>query len=189
VGDVQIFPMRPFAAVPIAGAERKVEHPIMMRGLPPLQLSGGEHLELIRRLDGRHQWHSLRDERYCTACHETFSADEVAIVGGTRAFGPLRLQCPSYGCYASPDEWLPVGDQRPRRKMAAAMEPNATHKGHALRVRRLLKKPRPVEGTSSSAGVVRRTSTLRKLAAKWRMLPLPAQNGGIFCAQPPKGIA
>jgi hypothetical protein len=83
-----------------------------MHNLPSLNLSAREHLDLIRRLDREHRWENLSDERYCNKCHEIFCAGDLEIVGGTRAFGPLRLQCPTAGCSATPDSWLPVANRR-----------------------------------------------------------------------------
>lgn len=126
-----------------------------MHDLPSLNLSPREHLELIRRLDREHPWESLGDERYCSVCREVFSASDIEIVGGTRAFGPLRLQCPTLRCTAAPDSWLPVSNRRTRARAG--------------------------RGRAPASG--RWVSTVRRIAAKLSALPLPAQRGGIVCNQ------
>lgn len=125
-----------------------------MHDLPSLNLSPREHLELIRRLDREHRWESLSDERYCSVCREVFSASDIAIVGGTRAFGPLRLQCPTLRCAATPDCWLPVSNRRMRGRAVA---------------------------DGAAAASARWSSRVRRIAAKLNVLPVPMQRGGIVC--------
>lgn len=77
-----------------------------MAFLPSIECSGKERLQLLRRLDRVHAWSGLRDQRYCTHCHAVFDGREIEIVGGTRASGPLRLQCPAPSCIGAPKSWL-----------------------------------------------------------------------------------
>ncbi|HEX8678907.1 MAG TPA: hypothetical protein VF683_03035 [Chthoniobacterales bacterium] len=151
-----------------------------MHTLPSLNLSARDHLDLIRRLDREHSWSSLSDQRYCMECHEVFSAGEVEIVGGTRALGPLRLQCPTPRCTASPDHWLPVGDRRPTSSSLRGRGVVGTQFDRVRTALRARRSPRFVAQSKPEASRVQAlVSGWRKLASRLKMLPVPLQCGGI----------
>jgi hypothetical protein len=66
-------------------------------------ITADDKLEVVQRLDRR--WHSLSDKICCTRCGRIFSASQIAVLGGSRAFGPIRLHCPNEDCLATPKEW------------------------------------------------------------------------------------
>ena len=71
----------------------------------PLRLTAEDKLDVLRKLDPASRWESLDDERYCTRCEHVISGRQIEVVGGTRAHGPLRLQCPTDGCAATMSDW------------------------------------------------------------------------------------
>jgi hypothetical protein len=77
-----------------------------MSSLAPIQVSAADKLRLLRRLDTYRRWESLDDKRQCIQCGEIVSGRDVEVVGGTRALGPLRLQCPTENCPAIPLDWI-----------------------------------------------------------------------------------
>ena len=79
--------------------------------LSPIELSDGEKLEMLQRLDRYRKWHSLNDKRYCLTCGQIIDGHGVLIVGGTRGTGPLRLICPTHRCHAIPMDWVMPSDQ------------------------------------------------------------------------------
>ena len=121
-----------------------------MYGLPIIELSAKEHLKVLRQLDRAHDWQSLREQRRCRACGDVFSGREIEIVGGTRGYGPLRLQCPTYRCGKGPDSWdvvLPAHLKTP----TAPEGVKVTHGGRACTFRRI----RHLDAQSSSTAVAR----------------------------------
>jgi hypothetical protein len=66
-------------------------------------ITSDDKLEVVQRLDER--WRSLSDKICCTRCGRIFAANQIAVLGGSRAFGPLRLHCPNEDCLATPKEW------------------------------------------------------------------------------------
>jgi hypothetical protein len=107
-----------------------------MAMLPTIEFPAKERLALLRRLDRTHRWLTSRDQRYCTQCHTIFDGREVEIVGGTRAAGPLRLQCPAPRCTATPEAWLRAFDDK---AVPDEVEDDAvvlTHHGRACTYRR-----------------------------------------------------
>ena len=71
----------------------------------PLRLTAEDKLDVLRKLDRSWRWESLDDERYCTRCEHMITGRQIEVVGGTRAHGPLRLQCPTDGCAATMSDW------------------------------------------------------------------------------------
>ena len=71
----------------------------------PLRLNGQDKLDALRKLDPNAGWISLDDQRYCTRCNHLISGRQIEVAGGTRAHGPLRLQCPTAACEATPEDW------------------------------------------------------------------------------------
>lgn len=80
---------------------------VVIDSAEPRNLSRVQQLRVLRWLD-QHRWNSLSEKRRCLACGDIFSGGEVAIVGGTRSSGPLRLLCPGVRCDAGPGQWEPV---------------------------------------------------------------------------------
>jgi hypothetical protein len=123
----------------------------VIESLPGLELAREQHLRVLRRLDRGNRWESVGDFRRCLDCGEVFKGSEIAIVGGTRAYGPLRLQCPGKRCIAGPESWVPVIvarsiDEEPARA------PVMTHDGHALTVRRKKSLARTSQSTLAETG-------------------------------------
>jgi len=79
--------------------------------LAPIELAGGEKLEVLQRLDRYRKWHALDEKRYCLACGQIIDGREVLVVGGTRGTGPLRLICPTRGCHSIPMDWVIPTDE------------------------------------------------------------------------------
>ncbi len=69
-----------------------------MISLPPIDLNSASKLATLRRLDRSTHWESLRNERQCRRCGEVITGRDIEIVGGTREYGPLRMQCPTPNC-------------------------------------------------------------------------------------------
>jgi hypothetical protein len=107
-----------------------------MHGLPIIELPAKEHLRILQRLDRAHDWESLREQRRCRACGDVFSGREVEIVGGTRGYGPLRLQCPTYRCWRGPESWDVVLPSRPETT-TAGQGLKVSHGGRACTLQRV----------------------------------------------------
>jgi hypothetical protein len=69
--------------------------------LSPIPLGAADKLEALQRVDIYRPWHALSEKRLCLQCGHIVTGRELAIVGGTRGLGPLRLQCPTPGCPAT----------------------------------------------------------------------------------------
>ena len=52
--------------------------------LSPVELSAGEKLEILQRLDRFRKWESLDEKRYCLVCGQIIDGYGVLVVGGTR---------------------------------------------------------------------------------------------------------
>jgi len=74
--------------------------------LAPIELSAGEKLEVLQRLDRYRKWQSLEEKRYCLACGRIIDGRNIQIIGGTRGTGPLRLICSTQGCHSIPMDWV-----------------------------------------------------------------------------------
>jgi hypothetical protein len=79
--------------------------------LPPIELTAGERLEILQRLDRYRRWRSLDDKRYCLACGQLINGHDIQVVGGTRGTGPLRLICPTPQCHSIPMDWVIPTDE------------------------------------------------------------------------------
>jgi hypothetical protein len=92
----------------------------------PIQLSDGEKLGALRRLDQFRPWHSLDEQRFCLVCGKIITGDQILVMGGTRGNGPLRLSCPTERCHSMPMDWvLPTDEIRAMVEMTAAEEDEA----------------------------------------------------------------
>jgi hypothetical protein len=74
-----------------------------MRVSSPLNLTSEDKIDVLRRLDEFHFWHSLDDVRICQRCYQRISGWQIEIVELADA---LRLQCPTPDCESSPGEWI-----------------------------------------------------------------------------------
>jgi len=79
--------------------------------LSPIELSGADKLDILRRLDRYRKWHSLDEKRYCLACGRIIEGRDILVVGGTRGTGPLRLICPTGNCHSIPMDWVIPSDE------------------------------------------------------------------------------
>lgn len=82
-----------------------------MSMLPAIQLSDGDKLDILRRLDQFRKWRSLDDRRYCLCCGNLITGGEIQVVGGTRGTGPLRAICPTERCNSIPMDWALPTDE------------------------------------------------------------------------------
>ncbi len=95
---------------------------------PPVNLSEGEKLEALRRLDQFRSWHSLDEKRYCLVCGKIITGEQIKVAGGTRGNGPLRLSCPTERCHSIPMDWVLPTDEilaLAKAEMTAAEEDEA----------------------------------------------------------------
>jgi len=118
--------------------------------LAPIQLSGADKLDILRRLDRYRKWHSLDEKRYCLACAQIIDGREIQVVGGTRGTGPLRLVCPTRACHSIPMDWvIPSDEVLARMSMLQDEEPlppkvsNRPREKFAVRLRRFATQFRP----------------------------------------------
>jgi hypothetical protein len=94
----------------------------------PVNLSEGEKLEALRRLDQFRPWHSLEEKRYCLVCGKIITGEDIKVAGGTRGNGPLRLNCPTERCHSIPMDWVLPTDEilaLGKAEMTAAEEDEA----------------------------------------------------------------
>jgi hypothetical protein len=94
----------------------------------PVNLSEGEKLEALRRLDQFRPWHSLEEKRYCLICGKIITGEQIKVAGGTRGNGPLRLSCPTERCHSIPMDWVLPTDEilaLGKAEMTAAEEDEA----------------------------------------------------------------
>ena len=84
--------------------------------LPPIKLSDGDKLEVLRRLDQFRKWNSLEEKRYCLVCGTIITGRDIRVIGGTHRMAPLRVICPSDGCHSIPMDWV-----RPTEEVLANM--------------------------------------------------------------------
>ncbi len=83
----------------------------MMLPSPAIELSEGDKLDALRRLDQFRKWNSLDDKRYCLSCGKVITGRDVQIIGGRRGTGPLRATCPTNECNSIPMDWaLPTNE-------------------------------------------------------------------------------
>ena len=130
----------------------------------PLRLPVEDKLDALRKLDPAGHWESLDSARYCTLCDHVITGRQIEVAGGTRAHGPLRLECPTDGCIATPVDWISPAD-RPargterREEATKQSQPAGAHRAGFVRI------DARTEGISithnGSAAVVRRTRSGR----------------------------
>jgi hypothetical protein len=77
----------------------------------PINLSEGEKLEALRRLDQFRPWRSLGEKRYCLVCGKIITGEQIEVAGGTRGNEPLRLTCPTEHCHSIPMDWVLPTDE------------------------------------------------------------------------------
>lgn len=63
-----------------------------------------EKLKLLQRLDQYRAWNSTRQRRLCLGCGKIISGTEILLK--PTMTGLLRLQCPTEGCKAGPEDWV-----------------------------------------------------------------------------------
>lgn len=95
----------------------------------PLRLNLEDKLDALRKLDTSGRWRSLDDQRYCTRCDHVISGRQIEVAGGTRAHGPLRLECPTADCTATPADWRAAGRRNSATPRAAAERSEADGTG------------------------------------------------------------
>lgn len=76
-----------------------------------VELSDGDRLDTLRRLDQFRQWRSLDEKRYCLVCGEIITGKQIQVTGGTRGNGPLRVSCPTERCDSIPMDWVLPTDE------------------------------------------------------------------------------
>jgi hypothetical protein len=101
-GPPRFLPISRTAKCPIAWGGRGGPDSAVMIACEAI-ITLEDKLDVIQRLDRR--WHSLSDKICCTRCGKIFPVREIAVLGGSRAFGPLRLHCPNEDCLATPGDW------------------------------------------------------------------------------------
>ena len=97
--------MRRIEFRPIA-ASLKSSDPLRMSAAPSVKLSPQEKVEILRRLDEFHFWHSLDDCRMCRECGHSITGWEIQVIDGKNAREKMRLQCPTEGCVSTPAQWV-----------------------------------------------------------------------------------
>jgi hypothetical protein len=102
---IRISPMCRTARRPIA-AWLELSDPLRMSAPTCVKLSPEEKLEILRRLDEFHFWHSLDDRRMCRECGHSITGWEIQVIEGKHPRDRMRLQCPTEGCVSSPSQWV-----------------------------------------------------------------------------------
>ena len=152
---------------------------------PCLSLSRREKLDALRRLDPPGRWQSLAEERFCTRCGRTMTAAEIEVVGGTRAFGPLRLECPTETCLSTPADWVrldfpPTGAaaQRPGARDISIHDgaSRGTVRGKAARV--LAPAERPTSKRSRRSARKQLLAFCQKMSDRCSRLLTPRYSAG-----------
>ncbi len=72
-----------------------------------------EKVDLLRRLDRYRSWESLDDRRFCLGCGKIITGERIQVSGGTGAFDPVRVSCPTNGCRSIPMDWTLPKDGGP----------------------------------------------------------------------------
>jgi hypothetical protein len=145
-------------------------------GLMPMQgeaiITQEDKVDVLRRLDAR--WPSLNHRICCTHCGRVFAAGEIAVLGGSRGFGPLRLHCPNEACKATPAEWISAGRDRSLRQSLGGQiaKVSTTHNGRVFRVRRSKLARRREELATTERGSFSHlvATTLHRLDRGWAHL-------------------
>jgi hypothetical protein len=167
----KIFPDKSFRQPPDCPTVGFSQTGLMsMRGEPIV--TPQDKLDVLQRLDGR--WPSLKDRICCTRCGKIFTAGDIAVLGGSRGFGPLRLHCPTEACNATAADWvsaarnflLPYSPVRQTGKVLTS------HNGKVVRVRRakLARQKEKLEATAIRSFSVFVDATLYRLNRGWRHL-------------------
>ena len=120
---MRLFPTPRFTFAPMARLWRSSDR-AGVETARPIQLRAGDKLLILRSLNRDGKWKSLDDKRECLRCGTVFSGRQVDVVGGTRAWGPLRLLCPSGDCQGNQNDWVVPG-QGQRSGMPGPLLPAA----------------------------------------------------------------
>jgi hypothetical protein len=107
-----------------------------------VRLSDNEQLQALRRLDQFRAWHSLDEKRYCLVCGKLITGRQIQVTGGTRGYGPLRLNCPTEQCNSIPMDWVLPTDEilakveklAEEERKASALKPAAVTIGNGQTV-------------------------------------------------------
>jgi hypothetical protein len=102
----------------------------------PVNLSDGDKLEALRRLDQFRPWGSLDEKRYCLVCDKIITGKQIQVTGGTRGNGPLRLSCPTERCHSIPMDWVLPTDEVLANLALRETEPNKVRAVHLDRAPR-----------------------------------------------------
>lgn len=105
----------------------------------PLRLPVEDKLDALRNLDPAGRWQSLDSERYCTRCDRVINGRQIEVARGTRAHGPLRLECPSKACTATPADWIMPAARIAARRGGVGVQPSgrgemAEHRAGFVRI-------------------------------------------------------
>ncbi|MGI9113814.1 MAG: hypothetical protein ACR2FX_02060 [Chthoniobacterales bacterium] len=128
-------------------------------------VTGQDKLDIFQRLDRRR--HVAGEGLCCTRCDRMFAVSEIAVLGGSRGFGPLRLHCPNEKCDAPAAEWMWCPE---RDGQGTTSE--FSHNGRVCFVRRMKRLTSGDQasdvGPKRGAGVI--VTALRRLDANWAAL-------------------
>lgn len=170
-------------------------HSLCMRDPRPVNPPPEEKLDLLRRLDEFHFWHSLDDRRFCQQCRHSINGWQVRVMKLDDARGTLRLQCPTDGCLSTPARWIyadpilaaalrrefrSVGPQSP----AAPEQPSLTHHGRVCSVRRPRRRYNENAGAASEPGGGRAERSLSFRAILARLPILRSVATGLHAFRP-----
>src|SRR2546421_571209 len=161
--EIGISPMRGTEFRPIA-ASLKFSDPLHMSAAPSAKLSPEEKLEILRRLDEFHFWHSLDDCRMCRECGHSITGWEIQVIEGKGARDKMRLQCPTEGCVSTPAQWVyadPV--------LAAMLRSDIRSLCNWPRRRKIFRSPTMATFRPSAArGMVIMKKLLSRVRSAWR---------------------
>lgn len=102
---IVISPTAPCDALPIVRRCGNRHSSSITTTHSPITISHQDKLEALRRLDQFRHWSSLDERRYCLSCGKVITGRQIILSGGTRGHGPLRVECPTRGCIATPIDW------------------------------------------------------------------------------------
>ena len=137
--------------------------------VPPIKLSDEEKLDILQRLDGFRQWHSLEEKRYCLVCGEMITGREIQVIGDIRGKGLLRIICPTEHCNAMPMEWVrPTDEALIKIAMADAERRRIRLSTQAGRATRSLPKKKRQAMQSAEQGLTATSGGGRKQQTKTR---------------------
>ena len=71
-----------------------------------VRLSDVKKLDVLRRLDHFREWHSLDEIRYCLACGNLITGQQIKVVRESDATEGLQVICPTEHCHSIPMDWV-----------------------------------------------------------------------------------